>query len=447
MNKIEPSLHYAQQLDREDPLASMRQQFAIPKQKDGTDEYYFTGNSLGLQPKLAREYVLEVLDAWQTRGVKGHFEGDSPWLPYHEFLAEQSAELVGALPEEVVMMNSLTANLHLMMVSFYQPQGKRTKILIEDHAFPSDHYAVESQLKHHKQSVKDNLLLWQPRANEALLNHDDLYQLIEQHGDEIALLLLPGVQYYTGQVLDMKTITEKAQAKGIKVGFDLAHATGNIEMQLHHWQVDFACWCSYKYLNSGAGSVAGCFVHQKHFIHSSKNNTEHEKEKTPLNRFSGWWGHNKESRFKMGNTFEPIASAEGWQLSNPPVLSLAAIRGSLDTIQQAGGIKALRKKSLKLSQYMIDLIQHELANNIHIITPTADHQRGCQLSLMVNLNENSDDLTNKGLTGKALFNTLEAKGVTTDWREPNVIRVAPVPLYNSFEDIYHFVRILKECLL
>ncbi|PCI60608.1 MAG: kynureninase [Gammaproteobacteria bacterium] len=429
MNKY--NLAYAQELDSQDPLRAMRAQFTIPKQKNGEEEYYFTGNSLGLAPKLAREYVLEFLDAWQQRGVKGHFEGDYPWMPYHEFLTAQAAALIGAKNDEVVMMNSLTANLHLMMVSFYQPQGKRTKILLEDHAFPSDHYAVSSQIKHHGLDEQENMLLWQPRQNEELLNHKDLYQLIEQQGDEIALILLPGVQYYTGQVLDMKTITEKAHAKGIKVGFDLAHAVGNIELSLHDWQADFACWCSYKYLNAGAGSVAGCFVHQQH-----AHNTE-------LNRFAGWWGHDKATRFKMENNFQPIASAEGWQLSNPPVLSLAAIRGSFDTIKMAGGIKALRKKSLKLTQYMFDLLAQELSDKITIITPMAEHQRGCQLSLMINKQTISD----LGIDGKTVFNRIEAKGVTTDWREPNVIRVAPVPLYNSFADIYHFVRILKECLV
>ncbi len=284
-------------------------------------------------------------------------------MPYHEFLSGQSAKLVGALVEEVVMMNSLTVNLHLMMVSFYQPKGKRSKILIEDHAFPSDHYAVESQLKHHQLDVQENLLLWAPRVDkgiqEELLNHDDLYQMIDQQGDEIALILLPGVQYYTGQVLDMKTITEKAHARGIRVGFDLAHAAGNLEMKLHDWQVDFACWCSYKYLNSGAGSVAGCFIHKKH------------AENTDINRFAGWWGHDKTSRFKMENDFKPIATAEGWQLSNPPVLSLAAIRGSLDTFDIAGGMTALRQKSLKLSQYLMELIEAELGDAIRIITPGA----------------------------------------------------------------------------
>ena len=425
MNTDKNTLAYAQQLDQNDPLAAMREHFAIPKQPDGTDEYYFTGNSLGLQPKLARAAVIELLDAWQKRGVKGHFEGEFPWLPYHEFLTEQAAELVGALPKEVVMMNSLTANLHFMMASFYQPTEQRTKILIEDHAFPSDHYAVESQLKHHNQNVDDNLLLWAPRANEELLNYDDLWQLIEQHGDEIALILLPGVQYYTGQVLDMARITEIAHAKGIKVGFDLAHAAGNIELSLHQWQVDFACWCSYKYLNSGAGSVAGCFVHQRHV------------ENTELNRLAGWWGHDKSSRFKMENNFKAIPSAEGWQLSNPPVLSLAAVRGSFDTITLAGGMPALRKKSLLLTDYLIELLSAQLGDKIRIITPKNAAERGCQLSLMVN---------DTGIDVKAMFNALEAKGVTTDWREPNVIRVAPVPLYNSFQDIYHFVSILKECL-
>jgi len=428
--KLDNSLTYAKQLDADDPLAFMRDHFSIPKQENGQDEYYFTGNSLGLQPKKSRENVLEFLDAWQQRGVKGHFEGEFPWMPYHEFLTQESAKLVGALPEEVVMMNSLTANLHLMMVSFYRPKGKRSKILIEDHAFPSDHYAVESQLKHHEKSlngsVEDNLMLWTPRPGEELLEHEDLYQLIESQGDEIALILLPGVQYYTGQVLDIKTITQKAHAKGIKVGFDLAHAAGNIEMSLHDWQVDFACWCSYKYLNSGAGSVAGCFVHQRHC------------QDTGLNRFAGWWGHDKSTRFKMENHFKAMPTAEGWQLSNPPVLSLAAIRGSLDTIALAGGISALREKSLQLTGYLEQLMTQELGDKVRIITPGNPNERGCQLSIMVNV---------EGLDGKAMHDTLEANGVTTDWRYPNVIRVAPVPLYNSFQDAYHFVRILKECLL
>lgn len=422
---IDTSLEYAKKLDQNDPLKEMRQQFSIPKQANGEDEYYFTGNSLGLQPKLAREAVLEVLDAWHQRGVKGHFEGEYPWLPYHEFVNEGAAQLMGAKPTEVVMMNTLTVNLHLMMASFFKPSGKRSKILIEDHAFPSDHYAVESQLKHHNLDVKNNLLLWTPRDGEELLNYDDLWDILDRQGDEISLLLLPGVQYYTGQVLNMQLITQKAHEKGITVGFDLAHAAGNVELCLHDWQVDFACWCSYKYLNSGAGSVAGCFVHEKH-----ATNTE-------LNRFSGWWGHDKSTRFKMENTFQPIPTAEGWQLSNPPVLSLAAVRGSFDTIKLAGGISAMREKSLKLTQYLLDLLDAELGNDVSIITPRDPQQRGCQLSIMIN---------KAGLEGKSMFDELEASGVTTDWREPNVIRVAPVPLYNRFEDAYHFVRLLKHCI-
>ncbi|NMP31066.1 kynureninase [Thalassotalea sp. M1531] len=419
------TLDYAQSLDKQDTLAHMRDHFAIPKQANGENEYYFTGNSLGLQPILAKEAVMELLDAWGKHGVKGHFEGEFPWMPYHEFITDFAAQIVGAQHKEVVMMNSLTVNLHLMMASFYQPQGKRCKILIEDHAFPSDHYAVESQIKHHKLNPAEHMMTWQPRDGEELLNHDDLYQIIEQQGDEIALILLPGIQYYTGQVLDMKTITEKAHAKGILVGFDLAHAAGNIELELHNWQVDFACWCSYKYLNSGAGSVAGCFVHEKHATN------------TQLNRFAGWWGHDKSTRFKMANEFHAIPTAEGWQLSNPPVLSLAAVRGAYETVILAGGMKKLREKSIKLTQYFRSLLQAELGDKVTIITPEAIGQSGSQLSLMINV---------EGLDGKAMFNAIEAKGVTTDWREPNVIRAAPVPLYNSYEDCFHFVRILKECL-
>ncbi|QOL24489.1 kynureninase [Thalassotalea sp. LPB0316] len=420
---FKPTLAYAQSLDSQDPLKHLRDQFSLPKHTTGENTLYFTGNSLGLQPKKARENVIEMLDAWQTYGVKGHFEGDYPWMPYHEFLTEHSAELVGAQANEVVMMNSLTANLHLMMVSFYQPSSDKRKILIEDHAFPSDHYAVCSQLKHHGFDESD-LLLWQPRADE-LLHLEDFEAILAKHHQEISLILLPGVQYYTGQVLPMQRLTELAHQYGITIGLDLAHAVGNVELALHDWQVDFACWCSYKYLNSGAGSVAGCFIHKKHC------------QNTELNRFAGWWGHDKATRFKMDNQFSPIPTAEGWQLSNPPVLSLAAIRGSLETFAMAGGIKPLREKSVKLTQYAVDLLQHELAGDIQIITPMEPEARGCQLSLMV---------TKAGLDGKALFNALDENGVVLDWREPNVMRFAPVPLYNSFEDVYQFVAILKRCL-
>ncbi|AUD78008.1 kynureninase [Kangiella profundi] len=419
------SIDYARQLDQQDPLNRMREQFHIPKQDNGDDEIYLCGNSLGLQPKRTQEYLNYELSQWQKLGVKGHFSGDFPWMPYHEFLTEESAKLVGAKNSEVVCMNSLTANLHFMMVSFYRPTKTRNKILIEDHAFPSDHYAVESQVRFHGFDPDQAMLLAKPREGEETLRTEDLLNLIELHGEEIALIMLPGVQYYTGQVLDMKAITEAGHAKGCMVGFDLAHAAGNIPMQLHDWEVDFAAWCSYKYLNSGPGSVAGCFVHEKHHT-----NLE-------LPRFAGWWGHDKDSRFKMENHFIPMQSAEAWQLSNPPILSLAAIRASLDTIKDAGGIHALRDKSLKLTRYLRDLLEQELADEINILTPADLQASGCQLSLTVNLH---------GLDGKTVFDRIEAAGVTCDFRHPNVIRVAPVPLYNSFEDAYRFVTILKDSL-
>lgn len=426
---FENNLDFAKKMDQEDPIALIRNNFSIPKMPNGQDEIYLCGNSLGLQPKLAAEYVQRELKQWAELGVKGHFTGDYPWMPYHEFLSEGFADLVGAHENEVVSMNSLTANLHFMMVSFYQPTKTRYKILIEDHAFPSDHYAVESQVKFHGFNPDDAMLLIKPRENESFIRAEDVLELIEKEGDSIALIMLPGVQYYTGQVFDMKTITELGHKKGCKVGFDLAHAAGNVEMQLHEWQVDFAAWCTYKYLNSGPGSVAGCFVHRNHH----KN--------TALDRFAGWWGHDKESRFKMENTFKPMQSAEAWQLSNPPVLSLAAIRGSLDTIKKAGGIKALNQKAKKLAIFMRYLLETNLPNSISILTPADPRYAGCQLSLTVQINgEVNQEL------GKKVFDLIEEQGVTGDWRYPNVIRVAAVPQYNSFEDVYRFVDILKSAI-
>lgn len=424
LSHYENSLAFAQQLDQADPLKTMREQFHIPQHK-GQDEIYLCGNSLGLQPKLTAKYLNYELSQWQKLGVKGHFSGDFPWMPYHEFLTQGFADLVGAKLSEVVAMNSLTTNLHLMMVSFYQPTAKRYKIVIEDHAFPSDHYAVESQVRFHGFDPKDAMILIKPRDGEETLRTEDILTLIAEHGDEIALIMLPGVQYYTGQVLDMPAITKVGHEHGCKVGFDLAHATGNVAMQLHDWQVDFACWCTYKYLNSGAGSVAGCFVHERH--HANK----------ALPRFAGWWGHNKNTRFKMDNQFDPIESVEAWQLSNPPILSLAAIRASLDTIKQAGGIEKLQEKSRKLTGFLRYLLIAELGDDIHIITPAEPGAHGCQLSLTVNTH---------GIDGKTVFERIEQAGVTGDWRYPNVIRVAPVPLYNSFEDCYRFVQILKNSL-
>ena len=422
MNKF--TIEYAQQLDKQDSIAIMRDEFHIPKQDNGQDEIYLCGNSLGLQPKRTSEYINYELSQWQKLGVKGHFSGDYPWMPYHEFLADETAKLVGAKPSEVVSMNSLTANLHFMMVSFYQPKGNRNKILIEEHAFPSDHYAVESQIKFHGLNPDESMLLAKPRDGDDTIRTEDILQLIESQGDEIALIMLPGVQYYTGEVFDMQAITQAGHAKGCKVGFDLAHAAGNIVMGLHDWGVDFAAWCSYKYLNSGPGSVAGCFVHEKH--HSNKN----------LPRFAGWWGHDKETRFEMENTFIPMQSTEAWQLSNPPILSLAAIRASLDTVKQAGGIEVLRNKSIKLTAYMRDCLEQELNDKIDIITPKSSKCSGAQLSIIV-----------KGdVDGKSVFDSIEEKGVTCDFRHPNVIRVAPVPLYNSFTDAFNFVKLLKEAL-
>ncbi|WP_223786684.1 kynureninase [Marinicella meishanensis] len=422
---FEDHLGFAQQLDQRDPLAHMRDEFHIPTIK-GTDqaEIYLCGNSLGLQPKRTASYLQDELHKWQTLGVKGHFDCEYPWMPYHEFLTAESAKLVGAKPAEVVCMNSLTANLHFLMVSFYQPTAKRHKIMIEDHAFPSDHYAVESQIKFHGHDPAASLVLLKPRAGEETLRLDDILAAIDEHADELALIMLPGVQYYTGQVFDMQAIADAAQHHHITVGFDLAHAAGNIPMQLHDWGVDFAAWCTYKYLNSGPGSVAGCFVHEKH----------HDNPDLP--RFAGWWGHDKATRFKMENHFVPIQSAEGWQLSNPPILSLAAIRASLDTFKQAGGIDALRDKSKQLTAYMRFLLQQRLPEQVQIITPD-DPLSGCQLSLTITTEQHS---------GQAIFAAIEAAGVTGDWREPNVIRVAPVPLYNRFTDCHRFVEILEAAL-
>jgi len=421
------TLEFAKKMDQQDPIAHIRSEFSIPKMPDGKDEIYLCGNSLGLQPKLAAEYVKRELTQWAEQGVKGHFSGDFPWMPYHEFLAEGFAELVGANKNEVVSMNTLTANLHFMMVSFYQPTKTRYKILIEDHAFPSDHYAVESQIKFHGFDPDDAMLLVKPREGEETIRKEDLIQLIETEGDSIALVMLPGVQYYTGQVFDMESITKAAHKKGSMVGFDLAHAVGNIRLELNNWNIDFACWCTYKYLNAGPGSVAGCFVHEKH----------HSNESLP--RFAGWWGHDKMSRFKMENKFKPMKSAEAWQLSNPPVLSLAAIRGSLDTIKKAGGIKVLREKAIKLSGFMRFLIETELTDEVDILTPSNISESGSQLSLAIRLKpDDSPEL------GKQIFDAIEQRGIVGDWRYPNVIRVAPVPQYNSFEDVYHFVKILTS---
>ena len=416
------SLAFAQQLDKEDKLSFLRDKFHIPKDKNGNDWLYFTGNSLGLQPKQTQQYIQQELDDWANYGVEGHFEGETPWLPYHEFLTDKMAKIVGAKPLEVVVMNTLTTNLHLLMVSFYQPTKKKYKIVIESDAFPSDRYAVQSQLKFHGFDVEDGLIEWKPRAGEELLHIEDLETIVEEQGDEIALLLIGGVNYYTGQYLDLKRIAEIGHSKDCMVGIDLAHGAGNIQPNLHESGVDFAAWCTYKYLNSGPGSLSGLFVHEKHAFNKE------------LPRFAGWWNHNKETRFNMRQPFDVMAGAEGWQLSNPPILSMAAIRASLDLFD-AVGMDALREKSEKLTGYFEYLINEIDTDRIKMITPSNPKERGCQLSIQV---KNAD---------KSLHRQLTAHHIITDWREPDVIRCAPVPMYNTFEDVYRFSSILKDLLL
>lgn len=403
-------------MDGQDPLRDFRARFHIPQSPAGGDCVYLCGNSLGLQPKDTRDALLQELEDWKNLGVEGHFQARNPWLPYHEFLTESYARLVGAKPVEVVAMNTLTVNVHLMMVSFYRPTAQRYKIMIEDHAFPSDRYAVQSQLDYHGFGQEDGLVALKPRAGEVLLRTEDIEAAIAEHGDSLALVMLGGVNYYTGQLFDMARITRAGHAAGALVGFDLAHAVGNVPLRLHEWGVDFACWCSYKYLNSGPGSVAGCFVHERHAQDFDRP------------RFAGWWGHDKATRFRMGPDFQPIAGAEGWQLSNPPILSLAAVKASLALFDEAG-MERLRAKSESLTGYMAYLLRALHTDAFSIMTPDDPAARGCQLSIVVREN------------GRDVFKALEAAGVICDWREPDCIRVAPVPLYNTYHDVFRFVEI------
>lgn len=422
------SLAFAKQLDAEDPLKKFRNEFHIPKDKNGKELLYFCGNSLGLQPKKTQEYLQEELNDWAKLGVEGHTDAKHPWMPYHEFLTEKMAKIVGAKPSETVVMNTLTTNLHLLMVSFFRPTKTRYKIVIESDAFPSDKYAMESQLKFHDIDPKDGLILWKPRDGEDLCRFEDLEKIMEEQGEEIALLMIGNTNYYTGQYFPMKKITELGHKHGCKVGFDLAHGAGNIFPDLHKNGPDFAVWCTYKYLNSGPGSLGGAFVHERH-----ANNPE-------LKRFSGWWGHNKSTRFNMRKDFDAIPGAEGWQLSNPPILSMAAIRASLDLFDEAG-FENLREKSKKLTGYLEFLIEGLNNDRIHIITPKKPEERGCQLSVQVkNLPRRQAG------ADKSLHQKLTEAGTITDWREPDVIRVAPTPLYNSFEDVFQFAKKLKEVL-
>ena len=412
-------LEFAKELDQNDELSSYRNQFHIPKDKYGNDLIYMTGNSLGLQPKTTKDYINQELKDWANLGVEGHTEAKNPWLPYHEFLTESMANLVGAKPIEVVVMNTLTTNLHLMMVSFYQPTKTRYKILIEADAFPSDKYAVESQLRHHGFDDKEGLMLWKPRKGEELVHYEDLETILEEQGDSIALIMIGGVNYYTGQYFDLKRIAQLGHKQGCVVGFDCAHGAGNVILDLHDSGADFAVWCSYKYLNSGPGSLAGCFVHERHAYNKD------------LNRFTGWWSHNKQTRFNMRQKFDVLSGAEGWQLSNPPILSMAAIKASLDIFNEIG-IERLVEKSKRLTGYFEFLLKQLGEDTIRIITPSNPDERGCQLSIQV---KNAD---------KSLHRKLTNVGVISDWREPDVIRCAPVPLYNSFLDVYHLVEKLKK---
>lgn len=415
--KFDNSLAFALELDKQDSISFMQEKFYFPKRENGEKYIYLCGNSLGLQSKNTEDFVKQELEDWKKLGVEGHFHATNPWLPYHEFLSESYSKIVGSKVNEVVAMNTLSVNLHLMMVSFFRPQKLKNKIIIESDAFPSDIYAVESHLKHHGLDPLECLIKLRPRTGEFALRTEDILTEIRNNGDNVALLMLGGVNYYTGQAFEMDKITKEAHKHNIFVGFDLAHAIGNIHLSLHDWGVDFAVWCSYKYLNSGPGSVAGVFVHEKH----------HDKD---LQRFAGWWGHDKESRFKMPDEFAPIKTAEGWQLSNPPILSLAAVRASLSIFDEVG-MPSLIAKSKKLTSYLVFLLNQIKTDRINIITP---EQRGCQISLSVKDGN------------KNLFDQITSKGVIADWREPDVIRVAPVPLYNSFLDVFNFYKILEDII-
>ncbi len=422
MSTYQNTLDFARSMDANDPLRAFRDEFHFP-QHDGTPVIYFAGNSLGLQPKAAAAALQQELDDWSTFGVEGHFNAKHPWYSYHEELTASTARLVGALPEEVVVMNQLTSNLHFLLVSFYQPKGERVKILSEKRPFPSDTYAFASQIQFHGLDPEKCLVEVEPRQGEYTLRQEDILAKIAELGDELALVCFGGVNFLTGQAFDIKAITSSAHKAGAFVGFDLAHAAGNLHLKLHDDGPDFACWCSYKYLNSGPGGVAGTFVHQRHL----------GKE---LPRLAGWWGHDKKERFKMERTFKPMATAEAWQVSNAPVLAMAVHRVALEQFDRAG-IERLRTKSIALTGYLrwlIEGISQASGEMFNIITPKDPAQNGAQLSILVNGD------------GRGIFKRLTEQGVVCDWREPDVLRMAPVPLYNSFEDVLRFSEILKSSL-
>lgn len=405
--------------DREDELASFRSAFLFPKDNEGRDKIYFCGNSLGLQPKSSREHINQVLDDWAALGVEGHSKAQPAWMPYHEILTNQMAEVVGAKPEEVVIMNSLTVNIHLLMVSFYRPSKNRFKILIEKPAFPSDRYAVISQIAFHGYDPSASLVEIGPREGEHIIRQEDLEAAIEEHGETLALIWLGNVNYYSGQAFDIARITSLGHQNGSVVGFDLAHGAGNLDCNLHASGVDFAAWCTYKYLNSGPGGVSGIFVHERH-----RFNPE-------LPRFAGWWGHDKARRFLMEPDFSLLPGAEGWQLSNPAILPMAALKASLNIFSEAG-MARLHRKRVSLSQYLFDLLCTLPKHQVEVITPGDPAQRGAQISMRL------------PSRNKELFHFLGSRGVVADWREPDVIRLAPVPLYNSYEDVWQFYQWVKE---
>jgi kynureninase len=428
---FQPTFAFAQSLDKADKLSHYRQQFFFPKH-NGKNVLYFTGNSLGLQPHGVEKALRHELKHWREHGVEGHFKGEMPWMHYHKFLQPQSARLVGALESEVVVANTLTTNLHLLMASFYRPSKHRYKIIMEAGAFPSDMYAMETQARWHGFDPDEAVIEVAPRTGEETLRTEDILATIAKHNDEVAVVMFSGVNYYTGQFFDIKQITEAAHAVGAFAGFDLAHAVGNLPLHLHDWGVDFACWCSYKYLNSGPGGPSGLFVHEKHSLPRELGGNDQ-----PLIRFAGWWGHDEESRFLMRKGFKPMLGAAGWQLSNAQILSMAAHKVSLDMFDEVG-MEPLREKSLRLTAYLSYLIENlndgrqtvDGGRHFHIITPNNPEERGAQLSILT------------GSEGKKLFDYLTENGVIADWREPNVIRVAPVPMYNSFKDCWRLADLL-----
>ena len=412
---------YALQQDACDPLARFRDEFLIPRHRDGREQIYFCGNSLGLQPVGTRAALIAELDDWRDLGVDGHFRGRHPWMPYHSFVRAHLAEVAGALPSEVVAMNTLTTNLHLMMVTFYRPTAERPAILIEKHAFPSDRHAVESQIRYHGLEPAQCLIELEADQADGSISDAAIEHAIALHGARLALVLWPGVQYLSGQNFDLKTIAQLAHRAGAIAGFDLAHAIGNVELNLHDANADFAVWCSYKYLNAGPGAIAGCFVHERH-------------ARTERPRFAGWWGHDQATRFQMRPEFNATPGADGWQLSNPSIFSMAPLRSSLEVFHRAD-IARLRRKSMQLTAYLADCLQQWVPTRVEVRTPAAPEQRGAQLSLRVRGGRD---------TGKALFEFLAADGIVADWREPDIMRVAPTPLYNRYSDCWKLVQRIQQ---